>query len=75
MCALAKSKVVAGQDTETRLLNVIQCCPEMPVLCGKHAKPQDTALIIITLMITRQILLQLVPPLNCDTLQVELVKK
>ena len=39
MCALAKSKVVAGQDSETRLLNVVQCCPETPVLGGKHAKP------------------------------------
>ena len=39
MCALPKSKVVAGQDSETRVLNIVQCCPDTPVLGGKHAKP------------------------------------
>lgn len=35
MCTLSKSKVVAGQDSETKLLNIIQSCPETPVLGGK----------------------------------------
>ena len=39
MCALPKSKVVAGQDSETKLLNIVQCCPETPVLGGKYLKP------------------------------------
>ena len=39
VCTLPKSKVVAGQDSETSLLNIVQCCPETPVLGGKHAKP------------------------------------
>ena len=39
MCALPKSRVVAGQESETKLLNIVQCCPETPVMGGKHAKP------------------------------------
>ena len=37
--ALPKSKVVAGQDSDIKLLIVVQCCPETPVLGGKHVKP------------------------------------
>lgn len=39
MCALPKSKVAAGQDPETKLLNIVQCCPETPVLGGKSKLP------------------------------------
>ena len=39
MCALPKSKVVAGQDSETKLLNIVQCYPETPVLGGKSKVP------------------------------------
>ena len=31
--------VAAGQDSEIRLLNIVQCCPETPVMGGKHTKP------------------------------------
>ena len=39
MCALPKVRVKAGQDPETKLLNIIQCCPETPVLGGKSQVP------------------------------------
>ena len=39
ICALPKSRVIAGQDTETKMLNIIQCCPETPVLGGKSEVP------------------------------------
>ena len=39
MCALPKSRVVAGQDSETKLLNIVQCCPETPMLGGKSKIP------------------------------------
>ena len=39
MCALPKEKVRAGQSSETKMLNVVQCCPETPVLGGKHMTP------------------------------------
>lgn len=39
VCALPKAKVVAGQDTETKVLNVMQCCPETPVLGGNNKVP------------------------------------
>ena len=36
MCAAPKDRVVAGTTTETRVLNVIQCCPNTPTLGGRH---------------------------------------
>ena len=39
MCALPKSKVIAGQDSETKLLNIVQCCRETLVLRGKNKMP------------------------------------
>ena len=39
MCALPKEKVQAGQKSEVRVLNIVQCCPETPTLGGKHKTP------------------------------------
>jgi len=39
MCALPKSKVVAGLTSETKMLNIIQCCYDSPVMGGKHQIP------------------------------------
>ena len=39
MCALPKSKVCGGSNPETRILKVVQCCPESPIMGGKHRKP------------------------------------
>lgn len=39
MCALPKERVVAGRSRETRCLNITQCCPNNPVMGGKHQKP------------------------------------
>ena len=39
MCALPKTKVVAGKSAEIKMLNVMQCCPETPILGGKHQNP------------------------------------
>ena len=45
MCALSKAKVAAGQDSETRLLNIVQCCPETSVLGG--SRPNIALLILM----------------------------
>ena len=39
MCALEKSKVIPGQSKEVKMLNIMQCCPETPILGGKHKTP------------------------------------
>lgn len=39
MCSLPKERVVAGQSSETKLLNIVQCCPETPILGGKFQNP------------------------------------
>lgn len=39
---LPKEKVQAGQSAEVKMLNVIQCCPETPVLGGKHLSPSKS---------------------------------
>ncbi len=39
MCSLPKTKAKAGQDRETRVLNITQFCPETPVLGGKSKIP------------------------------------
>ncbi len=39
MCALPKERAVAGKSRETRCLNVTQCCPNTPVIGGKHQRP------------------------------------
>ena len=39
MCAAPKDRVVAGTTRETRVLNVIQCCPNTPTLGGRHQQP------------------------------------
>lgn len=36
MCSLPKSKVAAGLTSETKVLNVIQCCSNSPVMGGKY---------------------------------------
>ncbi len=37
--SLPNTKAKAGQDHETRVLNITQCCPETPVLGGKSKIP------------------------------------
>lgn len=39
MCAAPKDRVVAGTTRETRVLNVIQCCPNTPTLGGRYQQP------------------------------------
>ena len=39
MCAVSKLKVSGGTSSETRVLNVVQCCPDSPVMGGKHKAP------------------------------------
>lgn len=39
---LPKEKVQAGQSAEVKMLNVIQCCPETPVMGGKHLSPSKS---------------------------------
>lgn len=39
MCALHKEKVRGGQSSELKMLNIVQCCPETPLLGGKHQTP------------------------------------
>ena len=39
MCALPKERAVAGRNRETRCLNITQCCPNTPVMGGRHQKP------------------------------------
>ena len=39
MCALPKEKVRGGQNSEIKMLNIVQCCPETPILGGKHQTP------------------------------------
>ena len=39
MCAAPKERIVAGRTRETRVLNIIQCCPNTPTLGGHHQQP------------------------------------
>ena len=39
ICAAPRSRVTGGTTPEGRLLKVVQCCPESPILGGKHKKP------------------------------------
>ena len=39
MCALQKEKVKGGQSKETKLLNIMQCCPDSPIMGGKYKTP------------------------------------
>ena len=39
MCAAPKSRISGGSTPETSVLNIIHCCPESPVMGGKHLQP------------------------------------
>ncbi len=39
MCAVPKVKMPGGSDSETRVLKVVDCCPESPVIGGNHKAP------------------------------------
>ncbi len=39
MCALPKEWATAGRSRETRCLNITQCCPNTPVMAGRHQRP------------------------------------
>ena len=39
MCAASRVRIVGGSTPETCVLNVINCCPESPVMGGKHQQP------------------------------------
>ena len=39
MCTAPKVRVVGGSTPETCVLDVISCCPESPVMGGKHQQP------------------------------------
>ncbi len=44
MCALQKEKVSGGQTSETRCLNIIQCCHDSPIMGGKSKIPSKFCL-------------------------------
>ena len=39
MCAAPKSRIARGTTSEGRLLKIVQCCPETPMMGGKHKQP------------------------------------
>ena len=44
MCALQKEKVKGGQSMETKVLNIMQCCPDSPIMGGKCKTPSKFCL-------------------------------